>query len=110
MFFSSRSFTLVTILLPAYEGPGSLNIYIWNSLVAQSRSAEYGLVVQAPPVATVISLFPDTVEAASNVFVSVGLLNGPSSSSAVVVRTRNGSFVANASLDFASGGVQFFQF
>jgi len=55
-------------------------------------------------------VFPDTAEAASDTFVSVGLLNVPVSASAVIIRTKNGVFVANASADAAGGGVQFFQF
>ena len=83
---------------------------IINEKLLVSADYIYGLAVQAPPVPVVVSVFPDAVEAASDAFVSVGLLNGPSSSSFLFVRTRNGSFVANASMDSARGGVQFFQF
>jgi hypothetical protein len=108
--FSSRFSTFVRFVFPARTGPASQEISIWNSLVSQSRSAVYQLLVEAPPMPAVVSVFPDTVEADSSTPVSVSLINMPASASPVFVRSRNGTFVANASLVSADDMVQVFQF
>jgi hypothetical protein len=108
--FSSRSSTLVRIAFPAFAGSLHLGISLWNSLVAQSRSADYRLLVEAPPALSVVSLFPNTVEAASDTVVSVSLMHVPASTSDFFIRTSNRTLVANASLASAGGAVRVVQF
>jgi hypothetical protein len=108
--FSSRAFTLVQITIPAFQGPSVLNVSIWNAIVAQSRSAEFELNVQPPPVPAVFSVFPDGVEAASDTVVSLGLENVQSPASGLYVRTNNGVFVANLTVVSSSGEFVFVTF
>jgi hypothetical protein len=111
--FSSRSSTLVLLELPAFAGPGFLNVSIWNTLVSKSRSADFNLLVEAPPVPVVVSLYPDVAEAASNTIINLGLANMPATASLLYIRNATGSFVANVSkvLDSEVDLVlQFFQF
>jgi hypothetical protein len=106
--FSSRSSTLVKLALPAIAGPEFLNISIWNVLVSQTRSADFGLHVQAPPLPVVVSVFPDRVEAASDTVINLGLRNLALSTSYLMVRTMNGTLVANASIASVTAGIHFF--
>jgi len=108
--FSSRSSTFVKFELPAFAGPALLNLSIWNSMISQSRSADIQIDVEAPPIPEVTSVFPDAVEAASNTGVSLQIANAPSSIGNLFVRTKNGTFVANVSIDFASISTSFCQF
>lgn len=108
--FSTRSSTLVTFEVPAHSGPTFLNISVWNVVLARSRSADFLLKIEAPPVPAVISVFPDRVEAASDTVINLALANIFSSAIQFFVRTTNGTFVSNSSVVSVHDSVYLLQF
>jgi hypothetical protein len=95
---SSRLSTLVSVQLRS-RGPAFLNLSLWNSQISSTRSADVTLAVEAPPVAVVHSVFPNSVEVGTGDAVNVGLFNVPFSvQNGVQVRVVNGSSFANATV------------
>jgi hypothetical protein len=79
-------------------------------MLARSRSADFRLQIEAPPVPAVISVFPDKVEAASDAVINLALANMFSSASHFFVRTKNGTFVSNVSVVSVHDNVYLLQF